>query len=155
MRMPHTPEEEKELKKAPTPEEVIDKAIQNEDWVSAFSNAVSYFEHWGYWKLSWYCIEEDIHVERKIENISISNLTLILYLLKLIDTNTFSKMQKTINERNKLVHPILRGQGVNYKDTKNRDRAVEILEDAKYCINKLKEGVGKHSKRTNQTGNLT
>jgi hypothetical protein len=26
-------------------EEVIDEAIQREDWFSAFSNAVTYFEH--------------------------------------------------------------------------------------------------------------
>jgi len=136
----------KKWKKAPSPEEVIDESIQREDWVSAFSNAVSYFEHWGYWKLYWYCLEEDIHVERKIKSISVSNLTLVLHLLKLIDTNTFSKMQKTIDERNKLLHPILRGQGISYRDAKDRDRATEILADAKCCIEKLRKGIGKHGK---------
>jgi hypothetical protein len=36
---------QKRWKKAPTPEEVINKAIEREDWFSAFSNAVTYFEH--------------------------------------------------------------------------------------------------------------
>jgi len=129
------------LKKAPAPEEVIDEAIQRGDWFSAFSNAVAYFEHWGYWRLSWYCTEENIHVEEKVRNLSVSTLTLTLYLLKIMNQNTYSKMSKTILERNKLVHPISRGKGIGYRNRKERDRAIEILTDAKKCITELKQGI--------------
>jgi hypothetical protein len=128
-------------KKAPTPEEVIGEAIQRDDWFSAFSNAVAYFEHWGYWRLDWYCTKENIHVEEKIRNLSVSTLALTLYLLKLINQNIYSKMSKTILERNKLVHPISRGKGIRYRDKKERDRAIEILTDAKECITELKQGI--------------
>jgi hypothetical protein len=53
-------------KKAPTPEEVGGEAIQRGDWSSTFSNAVAYFEHWGYWRLNQYCTKENIHLEEKI-----------------------------------------------------------------------------------------
>jgi hypothetical protein len=139
--MPHAPEEKKKWKKAPTYEEVINEAIQRKDWFSAFSNAVAYFEHWRYWRLTSYCMKEKIHAKEKIKSLSPANLTLILYLLKLVNQDTFSKMTKTILERNKLVHPISRGKGISYRDRKETDRAIEILDDAKVCIKRLKEGI--------------
>ena len=124
------------------PERVIDEAIEREDWFSAFSNAVTYFEHWGYWRLRWYCIKEKIDIKERIKHLHVSSLVLILYLLRLIDTNTFSKINKTIKERNKLVHPVSTEAGITYRDRKEKDRATQLLTDAKSCIRKLKEGIG-------------
>lgn len=133
--------DKKKYKKALSPEDVIEEAIQRKDWVSAFSNAVTYFEHWGYWRLRYYCIKEKIHEKKKIKRLSVSNLALILHLLKLIDQNTHAKMTKTIKERNKLVHPVLLGEGIGYRDRKKEDRAIEILTDAKECIKELRLGI--------------
>jgi hypothetical protein len=47
-------------------------------------------------------------------------------------------------ERNKLVHPVSRNVGMTYRDEKQRDRATQLLNDAKERISKVKEGVGKH-----------
>jgi len=124
------------------PDKVIDEAIEREDWFSGFSNSVTYFEYWGYWKLRWYCIKEKIELREKLKNLHVSTLTLILYLLKLIDTDTFTKMNKTIKERNKLTHPVSTEAGITYRHKKEKDRATQLLEDAKFCIRKLREGIG-------------
>jgi len=123
----------------------IDRAIENEDWFSGFSNAVTYFEYWGYWRLHWYCLKEHIEEYGKTKYLNASSLLTILYLLKEIDANTFNKMIKVIKERNKLIHPISTDSGMTYRDTKEKDRATELLNDAKECISKVKEGVGKHN----------
>jgi len=122
------------------PNKVIDEAIKREDWFSGFTNSVTYFEHYGYWKLKWYCIKERINVEKKLKHLRAGTLALFLYTLKLIDTDTYSKMNKTIKERNKLVHPAI--AGITYRDRKEKDRATQLLKDAKICIRKLKEGIG-------------
>lgn len=126
-------------------EGIIDDATTREDWFSGFTNSVTYFEHWGYWKLRWYCIKKGImgtsSEKEKLRNLHVSNLVLILHLLKLIDQDTYSRINKIIQERNKLVHP---GRaGISYRDRKQKDRAVELLIDAKACIKKLKQGIGR------------
>ena len=133
----------KKWKKAPTPEEIINEAIEREDWFSAFSNAVTYFEHWGYWRLEWYCIKKKIVLGTKLKRLHVSTLVLILYLLRLINTDTYTKMNETMKERNRLIHPISTEAGITYRDKKDKDRATEILDNAKLCIRQLKEGVGK------------
>lgn len=72
-----------------------------------------------------------------LKKINIRALTITLYITQLIDQNTFSKMQKIIEERNKLIHPIGSDAGIAYRGTKERDRAKALLEDAKFCIKKL------------------
>lgn len=122
------------------PIKVIDKAIGEEDWFSAFTNSVTYFEYYGYWRLRWYCIKEKIDVKEKLKNLRVGSLALVLFLLKLIDRNTYSKMNKIIKERNKLIHPAI--AGITYRDRKKKDRAIQLLEDAKFCITELKKGIG-------------
>ena len=130
-------------KKAPTPDEIIDEAIKRKDWFSAFSNAVTYFEHWGYWRLEWYCIKENIGFRDRLKHLNVSTLIHILFLLKIIDEDTFSKIIVTIRERNRLIHPASRNSGISYRYRKDRDKATQILDDAKQCIQRIKAGVGK------------
>jgi len=124
------------------PDAVIDDAIKRRDWLSGFSNSVVFFEHYGYFRLRWYCLKERIDLSKKLEGLHVSTLTLILYLLKIIDADTFSKMNKTIKERNMLTHPISAEAGISYRETKEKTRATQLLEDAKFCIRKLREGIG-------------
>lgn len=125
-------------------EKVIDNAIKNEDWFSGFSNAVTYFEYWGYYRLHWYCIRERIEEYGKTKYLTASSLLNTLYLLKEIDANTFNKMGKIIKERNKLIHPISTNSGITYRDEKEKDRATQLLNDAKECITKVKQGILKY-----------
>ena len=121
-------------------EEIINEAKDREDWFSGFTNAVTYFEHWGYWRLRWYCIQNQIDMKKETKRLNINSLVLVLRLLKLIDQATYLKIMKIVKERNKLVHP---GRaGISYRERKKRDRAVELLNDAKECIKNLKEGIG-------------
>ena len=108
--------------------------------VLGFANSVSYLEHLGYWLLRWYCIKENIEVKKKLKNLRVSTIALTLYLLKLIDTNTFTKMNTIIKERNKLIHPI--ELGLSYRQQKEKEKAIKLLKDAKYCIAKFKEEIG-------------
>jgi hypothetical protein len=118
----------------------IDEAIEKKDWFLGFANSVTYLEHLGYWLLRWYCIKEKIDISDKLKNLRVSTIALILYLLKLIDMNTFTKINTIVRERNKLIHPTQ--VGLSYRDRKEKERATELLKDAKLCITKLKERIG-------------
>ena len=126
-------------------ERIISTAVEREDWFSAFTNSVTYFEHWGYWRLMWHCIKSEVDLDKKtkdkMKNLSISNLALFLYLLKSIDRGTYMMMNKIISERNRLVHP--GRKGLSYRDRKEKERAIQLLTDAKTCIGKLQENVGR------------
>jgi len=118
----------------------IDAAIEKEDWFLGFANSVSYLEHLGYWLLRWYCIKENIEIKKRLKNLKVSTIALTLYLLKLIDTDTFTKMNTIIKERNKLIHPI--EPGLSYRRQKEKEKAIKLLKDAKHCIAKFKEKIG-------------
>jgi len=118
----------------------IDEAIEKRDWFLGFANSVTYFEHFGYWLLRWYCIKEKVDISDRLKNLRVSTIALMLYLLRLIDTNTFTKINTIVKERNKLIHPA--EVGLRYRDRKEKERATELLKDAKLCITKLKERIG-------------
>jgi hypothetical protein len=126
-------------RKANPPSEVIDDAIRRKDWLSAYSNVTAYFELWGYWLLIYYCRNEKLYVQKRIEDFSVSNLTLVLYLLRLIDQNTFTKMTEAIKKRNAILHAGSRGESKRFLSEKEQEEAIKILENAKYCIDKLKD----------------
>lgn len=117
----------------------IDEAIETEDWFLGFASSVSYLEHLGYWLLRWYCIKEEIRISEKMERLGVSTVALVLYLLKLIDMNTFTKMNAVIKERNKLVHPVK--LGLSYRQREEKEKAIKLLEDAKYCIDRFREKI--------------
>lgn len=118
---------------------IIDEAIEREDWFSGFTNSVTFVEHWAYWKLRWYCIKNKIKLKEELKRLNVGNLVTILYLLKLINEETYAKIKKSIVERNKLIHP--GRKGISYRDRKEKDRATDLLNDAITCIKELKEGL--------------
>lgn len=118
----------------------IAEAIEKEDWFLGFANSVSYLEHLGYWLLRWYCIKENIAITEKLKNLRVSTMVLILYLLKLIDADTFTRINTIVKERNKLIHPIK--PGLSYRRKKDKEKAIKLLNDAKYCITKFREKIG-------------
>jgi len=121
-------------------EGIIDNAIRRKDWFSGFTNCVTYFEHWGYWKLKWYCIKNKINAERKLHSLSVGNIAVVLYLLRAIDQDTYSKMLEVIKERHRLVHPAR--EGITYRDRKEEETFARLLNDAKDCIRRIKKGIG-------------
>jgi hypothetical protein len=132
----------------PNVEELIQDAIQREDWFSGFSNAVTFFEYWGYYRLYWYCINKKLGLEKEIKSFRVNSIITMLYLTKQIDQDTFGKIRRVIHERNKLVHPISTEAGITYRDRKEKDTAIEILESAVACIKELRKGVGKPITKT-------
>lgn len=122
----------------------VDDAIENEDWFSGFANAVSYFEHYGYFAIRSYCVRENVKLTRKAmeslkRNLSAGNITLLLRILKLIDNETYSSMKKIIEERNKLVHP--GRKGIAYRDRKKKNTAIRLLNQGKECMWKIKDAI--------------
>lgn len=120
---------------------IIDHAREEEDWFSAFANAVSYFEHYGYFAIRAYCVREKVKLTGKAmeslkRNLSAGNIALLLRVLKLIDNETYSSMKKIIEERNKLVHP--GRKGIAYRDRKKKDTAIRLLNQGKECLRKIK-----------------
>lgn len=131
---------------------IIDDA-KEEDWFSAFANAVSYFEHYGYFAIRAYCVREKVKLTGKAmeslkRNLSAGNIALLLRVLKLIDNETYSSMKKIIEERNKLVHP--GRKGIAYRDRKKEDTAIRLLNQGKECLRKIKDTIRlRKSKRGN------
>jgi len=125
------------------PNKVIDDAKDIEDWFAAFANAVSYFEHYGYWAIILYCYREKVQLTEKARNslkrLSAANICLLLRILKLTDNEAYSSMRKIIEERSNLVHPSRKG--IRYRDKKKRDNAVMLLNQAKECIEKIKSTI--------------
>lgn len=120
------------------PDKEIQDAIDNEDWISAFATAVGYFEYYGARIIKGRCKSLEIPRYKDIvKNMSASSIILILRLLGLVDADIYGKMRKTLQERNKLIHPE-RG-GIGYRYQKEKDRAIELLEDAKQCIHRIRE----------------
>lgn len=114
----------------------VDESVRNEDWFSAFTNIVTYFEHYSYWAARFYCLRQKIELTKKAEEslkrLSAADLALLIRILNLVDNETYSQMKKTIEERNKIVHP---GQkGIRYVDSKKKDEASRLLNEAGECL---------------------
>jgi len=123
------------------PKREIEEAMSRKDWFGGFAIAVSYFELLGFLSLIGFCKSlgqsPSENVKDELKRINVKQLIALLCSLGLISRNTYSKMNKTISERNKLVH-FLRG-GVDYRDRKQEDRAKTLLKQAIECIYALLE----------------
>lgn len=117
----------------------IDKAIEKEDWFSGFTNAITYFEHYGYLALRAHCVRENVELTSKamksLKSLGAANIALSLFILKIIDEETYSSLKKIIEERNNLVHPGRRG--IRYRDEKKKESAIRLLNKAKEHIQKI------------------
>lgn len=118
------------------PKKEIEDSISRKDWFGGFAIAVSYFELLGFIKLIEFCESTGQSPSEKVKDelkrINITQLVALLRSFGLIDATTYSRMKKTISERNKLVH-FLR-KGVDYRDSKQEDRATSLLKQAIDCI---------------------
>lgn len=120
----------------------IDEAKSEPNWFSGFTNAVTYFEHYGYWAIRFYCKRESITLTNKaqdsLKKLGATELALLLLSLKLIQNGTYSKMRSVITERNKIVHP--GREGIKYVKEK-KDEWTLLLEQAKECLLEIKDAV--------------
>jgi len=127
------------------PGTVIDDAKRREDWFAAFTNSVTYFEHYGYWAIRAYCLREEVELTNKakdsLKQLNAANISLLLRILDIIDNDTYSNMKKIIEERNKFVHP--GRKGITYRDRKKKDNAIKLLNQAKECIQKIRSEIKK------------
>lgn len=125
------------------PDRVIDDSKEREDWFAAFTNAVTYFEHYGYYAIKLYCARKQVKLTRNatdsLRRLGAGDIALILRILKLIDNETYSNMKKIIKERNMLVHP--GRKGIIYREQKRMERAIELLTQAKQSIKEIRSTI--------------
>ena len=124
----------------------IDEAKSKEKWFLGFTNAVTYFEHYGYWAIRFYCNRKNITLTQKahysLKQLGATELALLLRTLKLITNDTYSKMRSIITERNKIVHP--GRKGIRYAEKKKDKKKHEwtlLLKQAKECLLEIKDAV--------------
>jgi len=125
------------------PYRTINYYKRKELWFPAFTNSVTYFEHFGYWAIKAHCSRNNIELTQKakdsLKNLQAGNIALVLRILDLIDNETYSDMKKIIEERNKLVHPGRRG--ITYRERKRKDRAERLLNQAKQSIKEIRKTI--------------
>ena len=111
------------------PTKRIKDAIVNEDYLSAFSSAVTYFELFGF-----------ILLERKLKGkvggdkltlVNVPGIIILLYVLDIIEQPTYDTMMKVKGVRNKLIHPV---EGTMYDPNDEDKRA---LSKSIHCIEEL------------------
>lgn len=118
------------------PSTQIKRAVENEDWVSAYATAVSYFEYYGAEIIKRRFESTDISgLESRVERLGVSAIVLLLRLLDVTNGDLDSKMVKIIKERNALIH--LARKGVGYTVVNREEREAELLGDARECLDAL------------------
>ncbi len=122
------------------PERQIKRAVESDDWISAYAIAVSYFEYYG---------SEIINrrgelltvpkLGEKVGRMKVGGIVLVLRLLDAIDQDTYRKMTSIIEERNKLIH--LTRKGTGYPIINKKEREAEILGNGIDCLQKLEKAL--------------
>jgi len=134
------------------PHRDIGKAIKNEDWVSGFSYAIKYIEHFGTIKIKNFVDSmiisgiEDQDQKREAGNrylddlkrSSAVNITFDLFVLGLIDSTTYLDLRKIIVERNKLIHPQKKGVGFQHSKEEAQKRRT-MLQKAQKLIEEIEQ----------------
>ncbi len=129
----------------------IEKAIKNEDWVSGFSYAVRYIEHFGTIKIKNFVDSKIVQNIRSSDQKKVSkrylddlnrlpvvNIIFLLFALGLVNADTYLDLRKIIVERNRLIHPSKKGVGFQYiEEEKNKRKA--MLQQAQKMIEELQQ----------------
>lgn len=130
----------------------IGKAIKSEDWVSGFSYAVRYIEHFGTIKIKNFVDSkfiqniENSDQKREVSNrfsedlnrLSTVNIVFMLFALGLVNANAYLDLRKIIVERNKLIHPLKKGVGFqNVEEEKNKRKS--MLQQAQKLIEEIQQ----------------
>lgn len=103
------------------------------DWKPAIILSAAYLEKFCIKKLKGYFEKKEIKLGKKLERLSLPEVTILLYGLELIKTNHFAYMNKIWKERIKIVHPkgtlpAYVGEEANKKYGKMIDDALKIID---------------------------
>jgi len=104
----------------------LKETIDHEEWYKGVVLSATYFEHFGLEKLK----EKYRGVidPQKIENLSLEQIIMFLYISGLIDQPTYSKMIEVKNARNDLVHKPWEHVAMTPEDAKKLiEKAIECL----------------------------
>ena len=130
----------------------IGKAMKNKDWVSGFSYAVRYIEHFGTIKIKNFIDSRIIQgiqnpdQKREVSNrymgdlkrSSAVNIAFTLFVLGLIDPSTYVDLRNIIVERNTLIHPLKKGVGFQHSKEEEEKRRT-MLQKAQKLIERIQQ----------------
>jgi len=115
------------------PAKKIKNAIHNEDFLSAFSHAVTYFELFGFVILR-KKLRGKISSD-KLEKLSVHTIIILLCALEIIEQPTYNTMMVVKTVRNKIIHP---EKGIMYEPNDEEKRAISKSVE---CVEELLEKI--------------
>ena len=115
------------------PAKKIENAIHNEDFLSAFSHAVTYFELFGFVILR-KKLRGKISGD-KLEKLSVHTIIILLCALEIIEQPTYNTMMAVKTVRNKIIHP---EKGIMYEPNDEEKRAISKSVE---CVEELLEKI--------------
>ena len=127
--------EEKEL------EVLSEMAISRKeiDWKPAIILSAAYLEKFGILRLREILNSRKINLEKKLENLSLTEVTTFLYGLHQINHKEFTQISQIRKERNKIIHP--RGLSIPvFFGEKANKKYKTLVENALKIISSLKTG---------------
>ena len=111
------------------PTKRIKDSINNEDYLSAFASAITYFQLFSYILLVRE-LKGKIGSE-KLEKLNIPGIIILSHVLNIIDQPEYCIIWDVLSARNKLIHP---NKGAMYDPTGDEKRA---LSESILCIEEL------------------
>lgn len=115
----------------------VEKAIEDEEFLVAFTKFGIYFEFYGFWAINTACSKKKIKLTKKEEESlkrqGAMNLALQLRIIGLMENEEYPKIRAVIAERNKIMHPV--GQkGIRYLEKIDKTATKKMVEDGISCL---------------------
>jgi len=107
------------------------------DWKPAIILSAAYLEKFGVLRISEFLKNRRIKLGKKLDNLSLNDLSVFLYTLHQINDKEFTQIKQIRKERNRIIHPrgtripVYFGEKANNKYEKMVENAINIISSLK------------------------
>ncbi len=107
------------------------------DWKPAIILSAAYLEKFGVLRISEFLKNRRIKLGKKLDNLSLNDLSVFLYTLHQIKDKEFTQINQIRKERNRIIHPrgtripVYFGEKANNKYEKMVENAINIISSLK------------------------
>ncbi len=107
------------------------------DWKPAIILSAAYLEKFGVLRISEFLKNRRIKLGKKLDNLSLNDLSVFLYTLYQINDKEFTQINQIRKERNRIIHPrgtripVHFGEKANNKYEKMVENAINIISSLK------------------------
>jgi len=107
------------------------------DWKPAIILSAAYLEKFGVLRISEFLKNRRIKLGKKLDNLSLNDLSVFLYTLHQINDKEFTQINQIRKERNRIIHPrgtripVYFGEKTNNKYEKMVENAINIISSLK------------------------